>query len=86
MEGNRLILNDGSVIEGGRAGYSDRFLWLFFKGYTMQQAAMVFFDPSKTAKIIYQYGEMESMFNGFTVCLSLMTDADGEISVCMAKG
>lgn len=86
MEGRRLILNDGTVIEDGNAGYSDGFLWLWFAGYTLQQAATMFFDPTKTAKIVYQYGEMQDEYTGYTVCRSLMTDADGRISVCMVKG
>ena len=85
MEGQRLILNDGTVIEDGRAGYSQGFLWLYFSGYTLQQAAMMFMDPAKTEKIIFQYGEMEDTYNGFTECRNLMIDADGDISVCMTK-
>lgn len=86
MDGRRLILNDGTIIDDGVAGYSEGFLWLWFTGYTMQQAASLFFDATKTEHIVFQYGEMADEYNGFTTCRSLMIDADGRISVCMVKG
>lgn len=86
MEGKRLILNDETVIEDGQAGYSQGFLWLYFTGYTMPEAGAIFFDPLKTDKIIFQYGEMEDVYEHFTSCTNLMIDSDGLISVCMTKG
>ena len=86
MEGQRLILNDGTTIENGSAGYSDGFLWLWFAGFTMQQAATMFFDAAKTERIVFQYGEMQDEYTGFTTCRTLMVDTDGKISVCMVKG
>ena len=85
MDGKRLILNDGTTIENGQAGYSEGILWCFFAG-TMQQAANIFFDPSKTGKIIFQYGEMEEVYEGFTNCTSINMDVDGNVSVCLKKG
>ena len=81
----QLVLNDGTVIEGGRAGYADGFLWCYFSGYTMPEAAAMFFDSTKTAVILFQYGEMEDEYDGFTVCRTITTDSDGNISVCMTK-
>ena len=86
MEGQRLILKNGKTIEGGRAGYAEGFLWLYFTGYTMQSAAEMFFNTSRTDRIVFQYGEMEDVYEHFTVCRSLQIDADGLISVCMEKG
>lgn len=84
-EGRRLILKDGTVIENGEAGYSQGKLWCYIPGWTLPQAAAVFFDPAKTKLIIFQYGEMEDEYRGFTRCVSLMTDTDGLVSVCMEK-
>jgi hypothetical protein len=84
--GRRLILKDNTTIEDGKAGYADGFLWLWFSGYTLQQAAAIFFDPSKTETIVFQYGGMQDEYTGFTDCRTLTTNADGEISVCMVKG
>ena len=83
--GVRLILNDGTVIEEGRAGLADGFLWLRLPEFTMQEAAEIAFDPQKTARIEFQYGGMEDVFEGYTVCTNIMVD-DGRISVCMVKG
>ena len=85
MEGTRLIMLDGTTIENGKAGYSGGFLWLYLTGMTLPSAAAIFFDPNKTDNIIFQYGEMEDIYQHFTVCRSLMIDVDGEISVCMER-
>ena len=85
MEGRRLILNDGTTIENGEAGCADGSLWCYLPGYTMQQAASLFFDAAKTAKIIFQYGNMEDEYNGYTNCVTITT-AGGMTSVCMKKG
>lgn len=84
--GQRLILNDGTTIENGRCGYSDGHLWVWITGYTMMQAAGIFFDPAKTSRIIYEYGEMSNEYDGFTSCINLMIDTDGMISVCLIRG
>lgn len=84
--GRRLILHDGTVIENGEAGYSQGFLWIWFTGYTLQEAAVMFFDPSKTSVIDYEYGEMQDDYRGYTNCISLQIDVDGKISVCLTKG
>ena len=86
MEGQRLLLNDGTVIEDGQAGYSEGFLWLFLTGYTIAQAAILFCDPSKTERIVFQYGEMEDEYEGYTNCTRLLADADGRVSVCLIRG
>ena len=68
MNGHRLILNDGTVIEDGEAGLSSSGnLWLWFGGYTMMQAAAMFFDPEKTEKItFYRTEEAITDFEGYT--------------------
>lgn len=84
--GQRLIMNDGTVIENGRAGYSQGTLVCFVTGFTMQQAANLFFDAEKTSKIIFQYGEMSNEYDGFTNCININKNVDGVVSVCMTKG
>lgn len=85
MEGRRLILNDGTEIEDGEAGYSEGALWCWFREYTMAEASAIFFDKEKTKVIRFQYGEDEDRYEGFTECRRLMEDEDGKISVCMTK-
>ena len=84
MEGLRLILGDGTVIENGRAGLADGFLWLRFPDSTMQETAMIVFDTEKTQRIVFQFGEMSDEYIGYTICKSIMADND-RISACMVK-
>ena len=85
MEGRRLVLNDGTEIENGEAGYANQRLWCFLPGYTIQAAAAIFFDAGKTAKIVFQYGEMQDEYNGFTNCVNLMQE-ETRVCVCLTKG
>ena len=81
----RLILNDGTIIENGRAGYSMGFLWLRLPGFTMQAAADIAFNPALTQRIVFQYGQMEDVYEGYTSCTSINNE-DSMISVCLVKG
>ena len=81
----RLILKDGTVIEGASAGYTTGTLWCYMKGLTLMEAAAIFFDPKKTARIIVVYGEMEDVYVGYTRCTNLKIDMDGEVAVCLMK-
>ena len=83
--GQRLIMMDGMTIENASCGYAEGNLWCWLPGYTMQAAAAIFFDPSKTGKITFEYGEMTDVYEGFTNCASLLSSPD-QISVCMKKG
>jgi len=85
MEGQRLILNDDITIEGGTAGYSGGFLWCYFTGMTLAAAAVIFLNAEYTQTIIFQYGDMEDRYDGFTTCTDLAVDVDGNISVCLTK-
>lgn len=84
--GQRLILKDGTIIEDGSCGYSDGRLWCWIHGFTMAQAAQLFFDHEKTDHILYEYGEMKADYTGFTECRNLNIDNDGQISACLVKG
>lgn len=86
MDGRFLTLADETVIDGGEAGYSQGFLWCYFAGFTLQQAALMFFDTEKTSRIEFHYGEMVDTYEGFTDCICLTIDVDGKISVGLKKG
>lgn len=85
MEGERLILADRTILENGRAGYSGGVLWLWFGGMTLAEAAAIFFNPQKTIWICYQYGEMQDVYEHYTVCTNIGIDMDGEISVSLRR-
>ena len=82
----RVILNDGTILEDAAAGYSAGNLWITLHGMTLQEAAGIFFDTTKTAVIVYNYGDMFDRFEGFTVCVSLSVDVDNVVSVCLTRG
>ena len=83
----RLILNDGTVIEGGEAGLSSNGnLWLWFTGYSIMQAAMMFFDPEKTNRITFnQPGDVNTVYEGYTNCTSISIENNGQLSVCLKR-
>ena len=82
----KIILNDGTEIPGGSCGYSEGFLWCYFSGFSLQEAAEMFFNPDKTQVIRFEYGEMADVYEGFTNCVAFNLNADGKISVCLTKG
>lgn len=81
----RLILNDGTVIEGGSGGLSDGFLWLWLPNWTMRQAVEIAFNESIIGKIIFQYGEEEEVWTGFVDCVSIDSTGNNEIALCFKK-
>lgn len=84
MEGLRLILTDGTIIENGSAGLAG-VLMLFFPGYTMQEAAEIFLAPEKLTRIIFQASEDQKVYTGYTRCTSISIDDEGEITVMLKK-
>ena len=85
MNGRRLILKDQTTIENGECGLSGGRLWCWLPEFTMAQAAALFFDPEKTDRITFEYGEMQEVYEGFTNCVNLFTEV-GQVSVCMTRG
>ena len=84
MDGQRITLNDGTIIDGGSAGCSEGFLWLYLPGYTIQQAAAIAFDTDKTAVIVFDYGEMSDTYEGYTNCTSISASG-GQASICLTQ-
>lgn len=86
MEGRRLILNDGTIIENASCGFADGFLWLWFPNFTMQEAISILFDANKTMRIVFEYGEMSDEYTGFTNCVSVNINAENTVSACLQRG
>ena len=84
--GQRIVLNDGTTIEDGSAGYSSGKLWCWFRGFTLPEASAIFFDSEKTRRIVYEYGEMSDVYVGYTEVISMFIDEDGQVSICLVKG
>lgn len=84
MNGHRLKLNDGTVIENGRAGLTNGFLWLWIPG-TFWDVADLVRNDEVMGSITFEYGEVQEQYEGYTVCTGIMADSE-EIAVRMVKG
>lgn len=85
MEGQRIILADRTIFENGQAGLSGGVLWLWISGMTLPEAAAIFLDPQKTYWICYQYGEMQDIYQRYTVCTNIGISTDGVVSVSLRR-
>ena len=84
--GRRIILADGTTFENADCGYADGFLWNYIPGdLNLQETAMIFFDKTKTARIIYEYGEMSDEYTGMTELKQIAKDNTGMIRICLTK-
>lgn len=78
----RLIMNDGTILPEGSAGYSDHRAWFWVKGLTMAEAFAMFNDPSKTRVIKHQYGTREVVYTGFTT-MNLIKQSEFTVDIRM---
>lgn len=84
--GRRVILADGTTYEGAECGLAGGFLWIYIhEDLNLQDVATVFFNPGKTARILFEYGEMASSYDDMTQVTHLMKQSDGEIAICLTK-
>lgn len=84
MNGRQLRLNDGTTYPNGSAGLAEGFLWCTIPGGRLEKIAPVFLNKEKTTVILYDYGEMQDRFEGFTQVWAMQTAADS-CSVCLVK-
>lgn len=82
--GRRLIMNDGTVWDESECGYADGFLWLFLHDVETEEAETVVRNPEATKKIIFEYGEMQDEYTGFSNVQIIRDEAYG-CSVCLTK-
>lgn len=52
--GKRLILADGTILEGCECGYSNKMLWCFLNGISFAEAFQYFSNSDKFNKIIFE--------------------------------
>ena len=84
VEKPRVTLNDGTIFEDSQCGYAEHTLWLWLKGITFAQAFAAFSDPEKTKTILFQYGNQEETYTGFTE-INLIQKSESTIDVRMIK-
>lgn len=84
--GRRVILADGTTYKNAECGLADGFLWIYIhEDLNLQDVAAVFFNPGKTARIVFEYGEMSNAYYDMTQVTNLMKQSDGEIAICLTK-
>lgn len=65
MEGRRLIFADGTTVENGEAGFADNTVVCFVE-MSLTEAFYLFSDANRTSTIVFQYGDMEDRYEGYT--------------------
>ena len=69
---NKLVLADGTEIEGGRASKSSRNqLMIRVPGDNLIEYAVMFSDPNKTETIVCYYSIYKATFTGYTYMYSI---------------
>ena len=82
--GRRIILKDKTVYENGECGYAEGCLWCYVPGVTAADVLPKFLNPSATKHIVFEYGEMSDVYDGFTELVSVLTDPI-RVSICLKK-
>lgn len=77
MEGRRIVMADGTELIDSEIGYADGKLWCFLKNVNFSGAYSLFSDPQKTSTLIFDFGDMQSVYEGFTELGGIMKTEDG---------
>lgn len=80
----KIILNDGTVYEDSDVGFADGVIWCFIKNKTIVDVFHDFSDPAKIEKIVYEYGEDQKVYEGFTHLSGIMEEYD-RISILLKR-
>lgn len=84
MEEKKVMLADGTEVLRCGAGLTDGNLWLWPE-LTMKQAAALFLDEEKTARMTYIRDGESIVFEGYTVCSLLNATPEG-VRIMMMQG
>lgn len=78
-----IRLNDGTEFEGN-VGYDSGVIWCYVNGKNITELFPFFSDPAKTQRIEYLYGEMQDVYEGFTVLGAIM-QAEDQTQIMLRK-
>lgn len=84
MEGRRVVMADGTELLDAEIGYTDKHIWCFLKHITFFEAYDLFSNPLKTQTLIFDYGDMQDVYEGFTELDTIKKTEDG-VNVRMNK-
>lgn len=65
----KIILGDGTVLEGSYCGYYNKDLWCYIYGKTIMECTEMFSDPNKTGVITSYFFVKGYIYKGFTELL-----------------
>lgn len=64
--GRQIVMNDGTIYEDATIGYNGGVIWCNVPNKTIADVIPDFTDHQKTEKLIFQYGEDEDVYEGYT--------------------
>ena len=74
----KVVLADGTeLVTDEGAGAASGALWCWLHDITVGEAAALFLDPEKTARIRFVYGKYMDVFDGFTEVLAILATDKG---------
>ena len=86
IDKKRLILLDGTVLEGCECGYSNRNLWCFLKGVSFGEAFQYFSGPEKFRTVIFEmeFTEVKHriIYSGFDAITNVQ-QSEFTVDVCI---
>ena len=77
MEGRRVVMADGTELLNAEIGYANRHIWCYLKDITLPMAYDLFSDPQKTGALVFDYGDMQDVYEGFTELHAIQKSEDG---------
>ena len=77
MEGRRIVMADGTELIDSTIGYSDGHIWCFLVNISFSTAYELFSDAQKTGTLIFDYGDMQDVYEGYTKVHTVKTTEFG---------
>lgn len=77
MDGRRIVMADGTEMIDAEIGYANGHIWCFLKNITLPMAYDLFSDTRKTGTLIFNYGEMQDVYEGYTQVNTIKISEDG---------
>lgn len=84
MEGRRVVMADGTELIDAEIGYAYGHIWCYLQNITLPMAYDLFSNPQKTGTLIFDYGDMRDVYEGFTQVNTIKISEDG-VDVRMDK-
>ena len=77
MEGRRVVMADGTELIDATIGYANRHIWCYLQNITLPVAYDLFSDPQKIGTLVFDYGDMQDVYEGFTELHTIQRSENG---------